>query len=95
MSVVEGNRAVDDGSPFGARVVLASVRASVVAALNRVVVRQVAVGQDGTVLSDGSMNSARMKNGRVFGASIALAGVRAAVVTSVVRHDIRNSLVKS
>ena len=50
---------------------------------------------DGTVLGDGSMNNARMKNGRVFGASIALAGVRAAVVTSVVRHDIRNSLVKS
>jgi hypothetical protein len=95
VSVVEGNRAVDDGSPFGARVVVASVRASVVAALNRVVVRQVAVGQDGTVLSDGSMNNARMKNGRVFGASIALAGVRAAVVTSVVRHYIRNSLVKS
>ena len=64
------------------------MRASVVAAFNRVVVRQ-----DGTVLGDGSMNNARMKNGRVFGASIALAGVRAAVVTSVVRHDIRNSLV--
>ena len=83
---------MDDGCVLGTRAVLAGVWTAVVTALNGVVVEQAAVRQDSSMLGDGRMGNAGMKNGCVLGARAVLAGVRAAVVTAFVRHDIRVSL---